>query len=166
MRYRREYPEKKFLWYVCCGGASPNTFLRTPPIECRMIGILTSALRMDGFLRWNYTVWPDDPRCEIRYSAFEAGDTNFVYPANNGGALLSLRYKNLQRGIADYELLEQLRTLRGDRAVNAVLKNVLFAPGVQDFWQEKALLPSEKLFSLNWEDYNRTKAELLRALQA
>ncbi|MGI6260431.1 MAG: glycoside hydrolase domain-containing protein [Acutalibacteraceae bacterium] len=166
MRYRREYPEKKFLWYVCCGGASPNTFLRTPPIECRMIGILTSALRMDGFLRWNYTVWPDDPRREIRYSAFEAGDTNFVYPANNGGALLSLRYKNLQRGIADYELLEQLRTLRGDRAVNAVLKNVLFAPGVQDFWQEKALLPSEKLFSLNWEDYNRTKAELLRALQA
>ncbi len=164
MQYRQQYPEKRFLWYVCCGGASPNTFLKTPPIECRMIGILTSVLRLDGFLRWNYTVWPDDPRHDIRYSAFEAGDTNFVYPANNGSVLLSLRYKNLQRGIADYELLERLRKKCGDDTVMEVLQNVLHTTDVHDFWHDEGLLPSEKLFSLNWADYNEAKTEILRRL--
>ena len=68
--------------------------------------------------------------------------------------------------MSEQELLEQLRALRGDSAVDAVLKNVLLASGVHDFWREKALLPSDKLFSLNWEDYDKTKAEILRSLQA
>lgn len=165
MRYRQEYREKHFLWYVCCGGAAPNTFLRTDPIECRMIGILTSVLRLDGFLRWNYTVWPDDPRRDIRYSAFEAGDTNFVYPSNNGGVLLSLRYKNLQRGIADYELLEMLREKHGDSAVTDALKNVLHTTDIHDFWREGSPLPSEQLFSLSWKDYDDAKAAILHMLE-
>lgn len=165
MRYRREYPNKKFLWYVCCGGASPNTFLRTPPIENRMVGILTSVLRLDGFLRWNYAIWPDDPRKDIRYSAFEAGDTNFVYPGRNGQVMLSLRYKNLQRGVADHELLEALRAKKGDAAVDQVLKTVMRTDDINDFWHEPGLKPSEELFSLDWADFNALKSELLAQLE-
>lgn len=161
---QKQYPDKKFLWYVCCGGASPNTFLRTPPIESRMIGILTSVLGFDGFLRWNYTVWPDDPRNDIRYSAFEAGDTNFVYPAHDGGVLLSLRYKNLKRGIEDFELLRRLAEKRGEDAVRKVLRHVLRTERVEDFWHDGGLLPSEQLFSLTYADYEAAKAETLRLL--
>lgn len=165
MRYRQEYPDKTFMWYVCCGGASPNTFLRTPPIESRMVGIFTSVLRLDGFLRWNYAIWPDDPRHDIRYTAFEAGDTNFVYPAYNGKVMLSLRYKNLQRGVADHELLEALRQKKGDDAVNQVIKTVMRTDDIKDFWCDAGWKPSEELFSLDWEDFNTAKAAALKLLE-
>ena len=166
MRYRKDYPDKTFMWYVCCGGASPNTFLRTDPIESRMVGIFTSVLRLDGFLRWNYAIWPDDPRHDIRYTAFEAGDTNFVYPAYNGKVMLSLRYKNLQRGVADHELLEALREKKGDDAVNEVLKAVIRTDDIKDFWHETGWKASEELFSLDWEDFNTAKAAALKLLEA
>lgn len=164
MQYYKDYPEKKFLWYVCCGGASPNNFLRTAPIENRMTGLMTSKLRLDGFLRWNYCIWPDDPRKDIRYSHFEAGDTNFVYPGYNGKVLLSLRYKNLQRGIADYELLEAIRAAKGDEVADALLAKVIHIEDVKDFYDENRCKPSEEMFSLNYEDYNALKAEMLKLL--
>lgn len=165
MQYRKDYPEKRFSWYVCCGGASPNTFIRTEPVESRMIGILTSYLKMDGFLRWAYTIWPDDPRHEIRYSAFEAGDTCFVYPGNNGGVLLSLRYKNLQRGIADYTLLEELRERKGDEQVDAMIKRLLKVETMDEFLVNNWWKPTEELFTLDWNEYDALKAEVLEMLQ-
>ena len=33
MQYRKDYPGKRFLWYICCFGASPNNFLRTNDIK-------------------------------------------------------------------------------------------------------------------------------------
>ncbi len=164
MQYYKDYPDKKFLWYVCCGGASPNNFLRTAPIENRMTGIMTSKLRLDGFLRWNYCIWPDDPRNDIRYSHFEAGDTNFVYPGYNGKVLLSLRYKNLQRGIADYELLEAIRAAKGDEVADALLAKVIHIADVKDFYDENRCKSSEEMFSLTFEDYNALKAEMLKIL--
>ena len=164
MQYYQDYPDKKFLWYVCCGGANPNNFLRSNPIENRMTGLMTSKLRLDGFLRWNYCVWPDDPRKDIRYSYFEAGDTNFVYPAYNGKVLLSLRYKNLQRGIADYELLEAIRAAKGDEVADALLAKVIHIAEVKDFYVGNRCKPAEELFSLKFEDYNALKAEMLQIL--
>lgn len=167
MGYKEEMQDKKFLWYVCCGGGAPNNYLRTPPIENRMVGIMTSFLKLDGFLRWNYAIWPDDPRHEIRYSFFEAGDTNFVYPAYNGKVLLSLRYKNLQRGIADHELLETLRERKGQEAVDELLKKVMRIHSVSEFFHAgNEWKRNDELFSLDWEDFNALKATLLKLLEA
>lgn len=163
MKYKKQYPEKKFLWYVCCGGTRPNTYIRTDLIESRMVGILTSIMRFDGFLRWNYTVWPEDPRNEIRFDHFEAGDTNFVYPAHNGGVLLSLRYKNLQRGIADYELLEKLREIKGDDFVDALLDRIIVTRNMNEI--NLLIKGSENhLFTTNWETFNSLKADVLEML--
>lgn len=168
MQCRKDYPGKRFLWYICCFGASPNNFLRTHLLENRMTGILTSVLRMEGFLRWNYCVWTDDPRKDIRYSYYEAGDTNFVYPGRNGKVLLSLRYKNLRRGITDFEMLEQIRATKGDDVVNTLLQKVMRTNNIKDFWAPDSvtqeLKASEELFSLNFADYNEMKAEMLRLL--
>ena len=107
--YKRTMPGKRFLWYVCCGPESPNTFIRSPLTESYAIGVLTSFAGMDGFLRWSYTDWTDDPRTEINYPAFPAGDIALVYPARNGKPMLTLRYKALRRGFELYELLEALK---------------------------------------------------------
>ena len=163
MKYKAEHPEKKFLWYVCCGRAQPNTFIRSDLIESRMVGILTSIMRFDGFLRWNYTVWPDDPRNEIRYDHFEAGDTNFVYPAYNGGVLLSLRYKNLRRGIADYELFEALREAKGDDYVDELFDRIIVTRDMNKYFE---LLKDKRniLFSHKWDDFNLLKEDVLKLL--
>ena len=99
--------DKKVCWYVCCRPHYPNTFLKSHLLESRFICILTSLLNLDGFLRWNYTVWPENPRQDLlfRSPGWLAGDMNFVYPGNNGSPLLSLRYKALLRGIEDFELM-------------------------------------------------------------
>lgn len=165
MEARKTYPDKKFLWYVCCGRVvCPNTFISSNPIESRIIGLMTSYLRLDGFLRWSYTIWPDDPRRDIRHSNFEAGDTGFVYPAANGKPLLSLRYKNLQRGIADYELIEAYRKKEGDAAADALLKRVILFNDISEYRKDDKWHPADEIFSLAWSDYNNIKEEILDAL--
>ena len=162
MKYHSEHKGKRFLWYVCCGNSHPNTFIRSPLVESRLIGLMTSAMRFEGFLRWNYTVWPDDPRNEIRYGAFEAGDTNFVYPAHNGGVLLSLRYKNLQRGISDFELIEAIRREKGDDAADALIAKVFHVNNFATYYED---MKAEKdIFSSDWNDFNDLKAEMLSVL--
>ncbi len=164
MSYRRSAKDKRFLWYVCCGGGLPNTYIRSHLIESRSIGILTDAMGFDGFLRWNYTVWPDDPRRDIRFGDFEAGDTNFVYPGHDGNVLLSLRYKNLQRGIGDFELLSALREKKGNEIAEKLIEKVLYA---KDFRNYHKLMRGEKarVFSLDWNLYDAMKAELLSLLE-
>lgn len=104
---QKNNPEKVFLYYVCCWPKYPNTFIESPLIESRIIPLVSFKLNNHGFLRWNYTVWPDKPREKLSFYApnWFSGDTNFVYPSNNGSPLLSLRYKNLKRGIQEYQLL-------------------------------------------------------------
>nr|MDD6335790.1 DUF4091 domain-containing protein [bacterium] len=114
---RAAHPDKVWQWYVCCGPDHPNTFIKSHLLEARFIGILTAYLGLDGFLRWNYTVWPDKPREQIAYGDWPAGDTNFVYPAANGYPLLSLRWKALRRGIDDYGLLMRLKDKKGQAAM-------------------------------------------------
>lgn len=163
MKYRSEKEGKRFLWYVCCGNSHPNTFIRSPLTESRMIGLMTSAIRFEGFLRWNYTVWPDDPRNEIRYGAFEAGDTNFVYPAYNGSVLLSLRYKNLQRGIMDFEIIEAIRREKGDAVADALIEKIFYVKDMTTYYDD--MRENKKLFSTDWADFNELKAEMLSILE-
>lgn len=101
--------EREFLWYICCSPEAPNTYLHSNLLETRYIAALTHYCGLSGLLRWNYTVWPNDPRRDIRYSMFAAGDTNFVYPAGDMSPLLSLRYKMLLRASEEFELLETVK---------------------------------------------------------
>jgi hypothetical protein len=164
MAYRATHPEKRLLFYVCTGRCRPNTFLRNPLTESRMIPAMVAILGFDGFLRWNYTVWPEDPRREIRFSRFEAGDTNFVYPAYNGDVLLSLRYKNLRRGIADYELARAVSAQKGDTGIAKYFERLLFVKEPYAYYEatKKGGIP---LHTNDWEEFNAIKAELLEALQ-
>ncbi len=103
------HPDKRFLYYVCCGPDFPNTFLMSELVESYFLGIYASFANLQGFLRWNYTVFNDDPRTNAVTHNWNNGDTHFVYPARNGAPLLTLRWHALKRGIRFFVLLEQLK---------------------------------------------------------
>ncbi len=170
MEYKEKLTDKRFMWYVCCGKASPNTFIYSMPIESRAIGLTTSYLKLDGFLRWAFNIWPDDPRREIRYSAFECGDAHFIYPAVNGKILYTLRYKNLQRGIGDYELINKIEKKYGREKVEALLAKMYKLDSVYDYYNvENGKITTAKdpdeVFTTDWNDWNELKREMIELVK-
>lgn len=169
-QYMEEMPEKTYLWYVCCGPWNMNTFIKSDLLEARYLGILTSFLNLDGFLRWNYTVWPNDPRHDIRYNGkvFPAGDTNFVYPANNGSVLLSQRWYALKRGVEDFELLAKVKAAgKADvlqKAFDLVVREKDGSALLEKDTGETRKV--EELQSLDPADFNALRALLLETLEA
>jgi hypothetical protein len=92
-------------FYVCCTPAKPNNFVFSPPIEGTYIGWYTAAYDFDGFLRWAYDAWPQDPMRDARHTAWPAGDCFLVYP----GGISNIRYEKLREGIVDFEKIRILR---------------------------------------------------------
>lgn len=154
----------RFLFYVCCGPQYPNNFLRSPLAESRLMGWIAAWTGLDGFLRWDYTVWPEHPRERISYNypGWSAGDTCFVYPSNSGRPLLTLRYKALQRGIQDFELIQQLRRRHpeAEAQLAPLFRSLVGAKQVRD------LLPPAGAYSKEWGDYDRARQALLELLEA
>lgn len=130
-----EDKKSKFVWYTCCSPEMPNNYLRSNLLETRYIAVLTDYFGLDGFLRWDYTVWPEKPRDDIRFSMFAAGDTNFVYPAGDMSPLLTLRYKALRRGIEDYILLKRLRENGDTETVSQIHNMVIKNRNFMDFFE-------------------------------
>lgn len=150
-------------YYVCCGPAYPNTFLGSPAIESRIIPWIAWVLGLDGFLRWNYTVWPDDPlnHLSIKFPNWPAGDTNFVYPGKNGHPMLTIRYMNLKRGIRDYEIIRKYaHKFNGAEEVMTLLKKVFYWEHTGDINHKK---PSD-LYSFDQKAYNAIIHHMLSKL--
>ena len=94
-------------FYVCCNPAKPNNFVFSPPIEGRWISWYSFAAGYDGFLRWAYDAWPEDPMRDARFGSWPAGDCYMVYPG--GGS--SVRFETMREGIVDFEKLQILKKL-------------------------------------------------------
>ncbi|MCG8502703.1 MAG: DUF4091 domain-containing protein [Firmicutes bacterium] len=159
--------EGKFIYYVCCIPEIPNTFISSPLIEGRIIPWFAYYFGLDGFLRWNFTVWPDDPLASIvyQYPHWRAGDTNFVYPGKDGTPLLTLRYMNLKRGIRDFEIFQSFIQNEGNEGeLKEWLKEVFY-------WKEPSeLTPTarkkpEELYSLKYNDYEKIVEKILLSLE-
>lgn len=88
-------------FYVCCSEAYPNNFTFSPPAEGVWQAWFAYANNLDGFLRWAYNSWVENPMQDTRFRTWPSGDTFFVYP----GAKSSIRFEKLREGIQDYEKL-------------------------------------------------------------
>ncbi|GGW45920.1 DUF4091 domain-containing protein [Arenibacter certesii] len=97
--------------YVCCSDGFPNTFTFSPPAEGVFIGWYTMAADFDGFLRWAYNSWVENPLQDSRFRAWPAGDTYIVYPDNRS----SIRFETLREGIQDAEKIRILRKVLKDK---------------------------------------------------
>jgi len=155
------HPDKRFLYYVCCGPDFPNTFLKSELVESYFLGIYASFANLQGFLRWNYTVFNDDPRTNAVTHNWNNGDTHFVYPAKNGTPLLTLRWYALKRGIRFFVLLEALKKQgRLDEYRSAIFRVLR----TED--QGKLIHSEDKRdsFSCDIADYEALYADLLTML--
>lgn len=94
-------------FYVCCNPPQPNNFVFSPPIEGTYISWYAAAYGYDGFLRWAYDAWPEDPMRDARHTLWPAGDCFMVYP----GGTSSIRFETLREGIVDFEKIRILREL-------------------------------------------------------
>ena len=158
--------DHKFTYYVCCFPEYPNTYLSSNLLETRYLAILADYFGLSGFLRWNYTIWPREPRRDIRYSSFPAGDTNFVYPGGDMQPQLTLRYMALRRGIEDYELLAMLRDIGQNQVAEEVhrliLTNRLFSQFYDD---DKTHFSFEEMSAAKYKDYEKMRTKIYDVLE-
>ncbi len=86
-------------FYTCTGPAWPNTFVFSPLVESRLLAWHALQIGADGYLRWAFSSWPEDPMQSAAFKPWQSGDTFVVYP----GPRTSLRYEMLRTGIQDFE---------------------------------------------------------------
>lgn len=101
----RKAQGKKTTVYVCLHPQKPNTFTFSPPAEADWIGLFVAANGLDGFLRWAYNSWNEDPLKCTDFGKWPSGDCFLVYP----GAKSSVRFEHLRDGIEDAEKIRILR---------------------------------------------------------
>jgi hypothetical protein len=102
---KRRKEGKITTFYTCCAEAYPNTFTFSAPAEAEWLGLYAVKSNLDGYLRWAFNSWVQEPLLDSRYITWAAGDTYLVYP----GARTSIRFERLVSGIQDYEKIKILR---------------------------------------------------------
>lgn len=93
-------------YYTCCVEAYPNTFTFSPPAESAWLAWYAANKKFNGYLRWAYNCWNEEPLTDTRFRSWSAGDTYLVYP----GPRTSIRFERLIEGIQDYEKIQSLQT--------------------------------------------------------
>ena len=103
---KRSAKGQKITFYTCCSPDRPNTFTFSPPAESAYLGIHAKACGYDGYLRWAYNSWPEQPCQDSRFprQGWYAGDCYLAYPDGS-----SIRFERLIEGIQIYEKIRLLR---------------------------------------------------------
>jgi hypothetical protein len=104
LAYRKQHGLTS-TFYVCCADSFPNVFTFSDPAEATYIGWYVAAAGLDGFLRWAYNSWVENPVIDSRFRTWPAGDTYIIYPGNRS----SIRFERLREGIQDAEKIRILR---------------------------------------------------------
>jgi hypothetical protein len=161
----------KMLWYVCCWPPFPNTFVHSPLVEARLHGWLSYFLKLDGFLRWAFCLWPSDPWKKVSWRSpeWKAGDMYFVLPGNNGKPVETLRYEGLRSAVQDYELLKMAERDLSEPESTSVFQHafecIIKADQVNGLSDPLHGQP-EDFYSLNPVDYQSARAILIKALES
>lgn len=128
------------LWtYYCCyphKDNMPNRFIGMPSLRNRVLGFIMYKYDVRGFLQWGLNFY------NTQYSKehinpfevtdaggkFPAGDSFVLYPAEDGTAYASLRFKVFYDAIQDFEALRLLEKKIGREKVLAILNEGLDTP--------------------------------------
>ncbi len=108
---------KTTTYYICCGPARPNTFMRSGAGEAFVCGFFPAACGLDGILRWAYNSWGEDSLNDMTYMRWTAGDVALVYPDGSP----SWRFLELKNGIQAAEKFRILKEAGGRDAELAAL---------------------------------------------
>ncbi len=96
---RRRSEGKISTYYTCCSSEYPNLFTFNDPADAEFIALEALAKGLDGYLRWAYNSWTEDPEKDSRFTAWPAGDTYVIYPYS----ISSIRWERFVQGIQQFE---------------------------------------------------------------
>lgn len=125
------------FYTMCAKPEHPNNFTFSPPAEQAILGWYAAAQGYDGFLRWAYNSWVEDPFMDSRFRTWPAGDTYQIYP----GPRSSIRFERLREGIQDYEKIRIVRSMLTSKGDNSGLQKLDDALSVfthENFTQPRA----------------------------
>jgi hypothetical protein len=164
MEIKRSIPGRIYF-YDCGSPDRPIAIIKSPLIDNRVFAWLAWDLGMNGFLRWNYCLWPNNPfdYNSYHHQVFPAGDTHYVYPGKDGEPLLSLRYMHTKRGIRDFIIFERFADIFGREIIDRLIKKVLYYDKPADLHPDSRK-KREELYSVDYNDYEAVVVELLKAL--
>ncbi|MGF0069880.1 DUF4091 domain-containing protein [Candidatus Spyradosoma sp. SGI.093] len=110
-------------FYVCTSPAKPNTFPHSSAAEPHWLLLYAAAARFDGFLRWAYNSWVENPFADCRWPqrAWPAGDCFLVYP----GDRTTPRFETLRDGVEDFEKIRILEERAALPGADAKLKSAV-----------------------------------------
>ncbi len=105
--------------YTCCTEPFPNFFTFSTPAEATWTIWYAIAQGYDGYLRWAYNSWTQDPLRDTRFRTWAAGDCFLVYPDRS-----SIRMERLVEGVQDAEKIRILRQEFEAKGKKAQLKKL------------------------------------------
>ena len=111
---------KMTTFYTCTSPPVPNTFTFSPPAESEWLGLFAAAAGLDGYLRWAYNSWVENPLVSTDFTSWPSGDCFLVYPGNRS----SIRFERLRDGIEGWEKIRLLREW-GKQSPTAAAKTAL-----------------------------------------
>lgn len=91
--------------YTACPDPMPNICSNNDPAEATYLPLCAMANGFNGFLRWAWMNWTDNPMYDTRFKLFTAGDTYVVYPDYRS----SRRFEKIKEGIQNIHKIEILR---------------------------------------------------------
>lgn len=108
--HRRDLGLITSIYY--CVGIYPNTFVRSNLAEAVWGQWKTTATQSDGYLRWAYDSFVEDPFTTVDFKTWESGDAAQVYPHD----ISSVRWEHMNEGIRDAEKVRWLSARSADAA--------------------------------------------------
>ncbi|MGP6139935.1 glycoside hydrolase domain-containing protein [Jeotgalibaca sp. A127] len=109
-----------------CMGHAPGNFSLSAPAESYWTILYGYAQNSDGFLRWAYDSWVENPLEDSSHRLFEAGDCFLVFPDRKDSAhpkpQSSVRLERLAEGIRD---VNKLMILKKDPALATEINEML-----------------------------------------
>ena len=131
---RGDNPDLKTTMYTCVGHF-PNSFTYSLPAESYWTIFFAASLGANGFLRWAYDAWVENPLEDTTHVSFESGDCFLVYPdlpdAEYPKTHMSVRLEKLWQGIRDVNKLLYLSRQSAELCEKAhrILKSVRYDYG-------------------------------------
>lgn len=101
-----------------CTGQYPSAYTISDMADTAWTMWYTMKQGTDGFLRWSWDGWVEDPLTDVSYRTFEPGDPWLIYPAERDSVgdhfYESPRYKMLKQGIRDINKAKLLQSLSAE----------------------------------------------------
>lgn len=115
-----------------CTEHQPGQFSLSAPVESYWAVLHAGKMGADGFNRWAFDAWVEDPLNDTTHNAFEPGDCFVIYPdekdAKDPESKSSVRLERMAEGIRDVNKLKliakEVPELKS--AVNAVFADIQY----------------------------------------